>query len=99
MRGSASMRSSFLPKPSDVVKVTVPASRLRIPTGATALGTAPLAGVEYESAAVMSAPRTSSTAAGQDTVTWPAYIRLESWHSQRWPDRRPRGGQPHPLGY
>src|SRR5919108_114804 len=44
MRGSASIRSSFLPNPSEVVKVTVPASRSRMPIGATALGTAPLAG-------------------------------------------------------
>jgi hypothetical protein len=39
------MRWSFFPKPSDVVKVTVPASRSRSPTGATAVTTAPPAGV------------------------------------------------------
>jgi hypothetical protein len=39
------MRSSLRAKPNEVVKVTVPASRSRRPTGATAVTTAPPAGV------------------------------------------------------
>src|SRR3954468_13195111 len=54
------MRSSFLPKPSDVVKVTRPRSRSRSPSGATAVITAPPAGVRYVSAAVRSPARTRS---------------------------------------
>jgi hypothetical protein len=45
MRGSRMIRSSFLPKPSDVVKPTVPRERSASPHGATAVTTAPPAGV------------------------------------------------------
>lgn len=44
-RGSRSMRSSFLLKPSEVVKPMVPASRSRRPIGATACTTTLPAGV------------------------------------------------------
>src|SRR3954463_14531097 len=54
------MRSSFLPKPSDVVKGSSPRSRSRSPSGATAVTTAPPAGVRYASAAVRSPARTRS---------------------------------------
>src|ERR687887_684271 len=64
MRGSVRRRSSLRPKPSEVVKPTVPASRSRNPMGATAVTTAPRAGVTYAIAQVRSPPRTSSTSSG-----------------------------------
>jgi hypothetical protein len=39
------MRSSFLPNPSEVVKPTAPLLRSAMPHGATAVTTAPPAGV------------------------------------------------------
>src|SRR4051794_22999481 len=63
------MRSSFLPKPSDVVKVSCPASRSRSPIGATAVTTAPPAGVRYASAAVRAPARTRSVRSDQVTDT------------------------------
>src|SRR4051812_38797678 len=61
------MRSSLRPKPSEVVNETVPASRSRRPIGATAVTTAPPAGVTYASAAVRSPPITSSIASDHCT--------------------------------
>src|SRR5688500_17118163 len=58
------MRSSFLPRPSEVVKDTVPASRSRSPTGDTAVTTAPPAGATYASAAVRSPANASSALSG-----------------------------------
>src|SRR2546425_6051251 len=68
MRGFRRIRSSFLPKPSDVVKPTVPRSRSRSPIGATAVTTAPPAGVTYASAAVMSPWMIRSTSSGQEAA-------------------------------
>src|SRR5438128_2656045 len=56
------MRSSLRPKPSEVVKETVRASRSRSPMGATGVATAPEAGVAYASTAVKSPASTSSSA-------------------------------------
>ena len=53
------------------MKVTVPASRSRRPTGATPITTVPPAGVTYARAAVKSPPSTSSTSSGQATLTAP----------------------------
>ena len=64
----ARIRSSFLPKPSDVVNVTVPASRSRRPTGATAVTTAPPAGVTKASAAVRSPVMISSIRRAMDGI-------------------------------
>src|SRR4051812_11925626 len=72
------MRSSFLPKPSEVVKPAVPASRSRRPIGATAVTTAPPAGVQYASAAVRSPPRISSMSSGHATMS-----RSLSWRRRR----------------
>ena len=68
MRGFRRIRSSFLPKPSDVVKPTVPRSRSRKPIGATAVTTAPPAGVTYASAAVISPSMIRSTPSGQEAA-------------------------------
>src|SRR5438105_5028994 len=59
------MRSSLRPNPSDVVNVTSPRSRSRRPIGATAVTTAPPAGLRYASAAVRSPSRTRSVASDQ----------------------------------
>src|SRR5436309_309313 len=59
------MRSSLRPKPSEVVNDTVPEPGSRRPIGATAVTTAPPAGVTYATAAVRSPPITSSISSGQ----------------------------------
>jgi uncharacterized protein (TIGR01777 family) len=62
------MRSSFRPKPSEVVNETVPASLSRNPTGATAVITVPPAGVTYASAVVRSPATIASTSSGHRTT-------------------------------
>src|SRR6187200_117909 len=82
MRGSVRRRSSLRPKPSEVVKPTVPASRSRNPIGATAVTTAPRAGVTYAIAHVRSPPRTSSTSSGHtgpSSRTPASGVELPAW--------------------